>query len=133
MLSPDRLIAEFRREREITRGYHGREILELLQNAGDAARQGGVKGRVRIVITPHGLVMGNTSRPFDKGGVRSLQTANLSPKLQSEASVNRIMKRCSDLWSAYTDFRPKRRTFLPVLSRGKPGLYNSMTCAKTKK
>ncbi|RRJ97499.1 DUF3883 domain-containing protein [Opitutaceae bacterium TAV4] len=86
-LSPDRLVAEYRREREITRGYHGREILELLQNAGDAARQAGVKGCVRIVVTPHGLVIGNTGRPFDMGGVRSLQTANLSPKRQSETAV----------------------------------------------
>ena len=80
-------MAEYRREREITRGYHGREILELLQNAGDAARQTGVNGRVRIVVTPHGLVIGNTGRPFDTGGVRSLQTANLSPKRQSETAV----------------------------------------------
>ena len=86
-LSPERLVAEYRREREITRGYHGREILELLQNAGDAARQTGVNGRVRIVVTPHGLVIGNTGRPFDTGGVRSLQTANLSPKRQSETAV----------------------------------------------
>jgi len=86
-LSPERLIAEHRREREITRGYHGREILELLQNAGDAARQSDSPGRVRIVVTPHGLVIGNTGRPFDTGGVLSLQTANLSPKRQCEAVV----------------------------------------------
>ncbi len=86
-LSPERLIAEHRREREITRGYHGREILELLQNAADAARKSGVSGKLRIVITPHGLVMGNTGRAFDFGGVQSLQTANLSPKRQREAVV----------------------------------------------
>ncbi len=86
-LSPERLIAEYRREREITRDYHGREILELLQNAADAARALGVRGKVRIVVTPHGLVMGNTGLPFDKRGVQSLQTANLSPKRQREAVV----------------------------------------------
>ena len=86
-LSPERLIAEYRREREITRGYHGREILELLQNAGDAARMAGVPGKVRIVVTSHGLVIGNTGCPFDEGGVQSLQTANLSPKRQREAVV----------------------------------------------
>lgn len=84
-LSPKHLIAEYRREREITRGYHGREILELLQNAGDAARMAGVPGKVRIVVTSHGLVIGNTGRPFDEGGVQSLQTANLSPKRQRKA------------------------------------------------
>jgi hypothetical protein len=84
-LSPERLIAEYRREREITRGYHGREVLELLQNAGDAARISKVPGKVRIVVTTHGLVIGNTGRPFDKDGVQSLQTANLSPKRKRDA------------------------------------------------
>lgn len=85
--SPERLIAEYRREREITRGYHGREVLELLQNAADAARALGVSGKVRIVVTPSGLLMGNTGQPFDTGGVQSLQTANLSPKRQRESVV----------------------------------------------
>ena len=67
--------------------YHGREILELLQNAGDAARLLDVPGKVRLVVTSHGLVMGNTGRPFDTGGVQSLQTANLSPKRQREPVV----------------------------------------------
>ena len=84
LLSPGHLIAEHRHEREITGGYHGREIFELLQNAGDAARNAGVPGRVRIVVTEHGVVIGNTGHPFDKGGVESLRTANLSPKRQSE-------------------------------------------------
>lgn len=86
-LSPERLVAEYRREREITRGYHGREILELLQNAGDAAHQAEVRGRVRIVVDPLGMVVGNTGLPFDEGGMMSLQTANLSPKREREAVV----------------------------------------------
>jgi len=86
-LSPERLIAEYRREREVTRGYHGREILELLQNAGDAARMAGVQGRVHICVSAHGVVIGNTGQTFDAGGVRSLQTANLSPKRQRESAV----------------------------------------------
>lgn len=86
-LSPGHLIAEYRRERGITSGYHGREILELLQNAGDAAQQAGQKGRVRIVVTAHGVVVGNTGQPFDTGGVQSLQTANLSPKRRRESAV----------------------------------------------
>ena len=87
LLSPDRLIAEYRQECKITSGYHGREILELLQNAGDAARFQNVPGKIRIVLTSNGLVLGNTGRPFDEGGVQSLQTANLSPKRQREAVV----------------------------------------------
>ena len=86
-LSPQHLVAEYRREREITHGYHGREILELLQNAGDAARREDMPGRVRIVVNQHGMVIGNTGRPFDEGGMGSLQTANLSPKREREAVV----------------------------------------------
>jgi hypothetical protein len=84
LLSPGHLIAESRQERKITRGYHGRELLELLQNAGDAARNAGLPGCVRIVVNQHGVVIGNTGHPFDKGGVESLRTANLSPKRQIE-------------------------------------------------
>lgn len=87
LTSPGHLIAEYRQEREITRGYHGREILELLQNAGDAARKAGVRGRVRIVVIEQGVVMCNTGCPFDQGGVESLLTANLSPKRQIETAV----------------------------------------------
>ena len=36
---PERLIADFRRERQITVDYRGRELLELLQNANDAAAE----------------------------------------------------------------------------------------------
>lgn len=113
-LSPERLIAEYRREREITRGYHGREVLELLQNAGDAAREEGSPGRVRVVVTQHGLVMGNTGRPFDKGGVQSLQTANLSPKRQREAVV---------IGDKGLGFRSILNwTFSPLISSGEMGL-----------
>jgi len=66
LISPGHLIAEHRREREVTRGYHGREILELLQNAGDAARNAGERGRVRIVVTKQGVIVGNTECPFSK-------------------------------------------------------------------
>ncbi|MEI7911363.1 MAG: DUF3883 domain-containing protein [Verrucomicrobiota bacterium] len=87
LLSPERLISEYRHEREITRGYHGREILELLQNAGDAAHEANIKARVRIIVSQEGVVIGNTGRPFDVGGVKSLQTANLSPKRQRQKAV----------------------------------------------
>lgn len=87
VLSPERLIAEYRREHEITRGYHGREVLELLQNAADAARKAISPGRVRIIANQYGLIMGNTGQPFDNGGVQSLQIANLSPKRQREGMM----------------------------------------------
>ncbi len=87
LLSPSHLVAQSRREREIARGYHGREILELLQNAGDAACRAGTPGRVRLLVARGGIAIGNAGHPFEVGGVESLQTANLSPKRGREAAV----------------------------------------------
>ena len=86
-LEPNRLIADYRSERGITRGYHGREILELLQNAGDAACELEQAGRVHISLSSQGLVLANTGKPFDSGGVDSLMTANLSPKRKKQAVI----------------------------------------------
>ena len=79
-LSPDQLIADYRRERQITRDYQGREILELLQNANDAAAEKNTKGKVKLILSQDGLLIANTGRPFTIGGVQSLRISDLSPK-----------------------------------------------------
>lgn len=79
-----RLISDFRLEDQVTHDYEGREILELLQNAGDAASLIGVAGCVRIYLSELGLIIGNTGSPFSEEGVESLQTAHLSPKRQKK-------------------------------------------------
>jgi hypothetical protein len=84
---PALLIGQHRGEMETYRGYHGREILELLQNAADAASAAGERGQVRLIITPHGLVVGNTGQPFDFQGVESLLTANFSSKRLSGSAL----------------------------------------------
>ncbi len=86
-IRPESLIADYRKEHEIQKGYHGREILELLQNAGDAAREAGVDGRVKIELHDFGLLFANTGSPFQHEGIRSLITANLSPKRKKESSL----------------------------------------------
>lgn len=80
LAKPASMIADYRRERAITRDYEGREILELLQNAADQARESDIHGRVIIELLPEGLIVGNTGAAFSVGGVQSLQTAHLSPK-----------------------------------------------------
>src|ERR1039457_6901362 len=80
LVKPANLIAEYRHEREITRDYEGREILELLQNAADQAQESQIVGRVVLELLPEGLVVANTGATFSVGGVLSLETANLSPK-----------------------------------------------------
>lgn len=79
-MSPDQLIADYRRERQITRDYQGREILELLQNANDAAAEKNTKGKVKLILSQDGLIIANTGRPFTIGGVQSLRISDLSPK-----------------------------------------------------
>src|SRR5262249_44751648 len=79
---PSLLIADYRRERAIARDYEGREILELLQNANDQAAESGTRGRVIIELSPKGLIIANTGLPFSIGGVASLQTSHLSPKMR---------------------------------------------------
>ncbi|QXE85551.1 DUF3883 domain-containing protein [Geomonas nitrogeniifigens] len=80
LAKPANLIADYRHEKEITRDYEGREILELLQNAADQAQESQVAGRVVLELLPEGLVVANTGATFSVGGVLSLATANLSPK-----------------------------------------------------
>lgn len=79
-IKPGQLIADQRREQGISRDYEGREILELLQNATDAAKKTGQRGRIRVELLSQGLIVANTGLGFTTGGVQSLQTADLSPK-----------------------------------------------------
>src|SRR5439155_20609391 len=77
---PERLVADSNLERQVAGDYRGREILELLQNANDAATEANIRGRVRIELSSSGLVIANEGAPFTTEGVASLQLANFSPK-----------------------------------------------------
>lgn len=80
----DQLVADYNNEQSLTHDYEGREILELLQNAGDAAADAGIPGKVAIELHRDGIVVANTGAPFTSGGVNSLRTAHLSPKRLSQ-------------------------------------------------
>ena len=77
---PSFLTGHFRGERQIADDYAGRELLELVQNAADAATEVGGEGRVRIDIWPEGLTVANTGAPFRPGGVQSLMSVHASDK-----------------------------------------------------
>jgi len=77
---PERLVSDSNQERQVARDYAGREILELLQNANDAAIDAGMRGRVRIELSAAGLIVANEGAPFTRDGVASLKLANFSPK-----------------------------------------------------
>src|SRR2546429_1024686 len=75
---PSLLIADHLRERAITQDYEGREILELLQNANDAAAEARIAGKVLIELSKDGLLVANSGAPFSAQGIESLQTDHLS-------------------------------------------------------
>ena len=86
-IKPSQLVADQRREQGISRDYKGREILELLQNAADAARKAMQHGHARIELSSAGLLVANTGVGFTTGGVSSLQTADLSPKRSKNSQM----------------------------------------------
>lgn len=80
---PLELISHANRERGALEGYRGRQILELLQNADDAA-DGRTTSRLRIKITRKGVVAANTGHVFSKRGIKSLVISDASPKQLAE-------------------------------------------------
>ncbi|MFD9032932.1 sacsin N-terminal ATP-binding-like domain-containing protein [Streptomyces sp. NPDC059567] len=79
-------------------GYRDRLVVELAQNAADAARRAGVTGRLRLTLhaagpdAPAVLAAANTGAPLDATGVESLSTLRASAKRgeQDTAAVGRF-------------------------------------------
>ena len=61
-------------------GYRDRLIVELAQNAADAAARAGKPGRLRLTLRDGVLVAANTGAPLDAAGVESLSTLRASAK-----------------------------------------------------
>ncbi|MEU3292522.1 molecular chaperone Hsp90 [Streptomyces longwoodensis] len=66
-------------------GYRDRLVVELAQNAADAAARGRVAGRLLLTLRDGVLVAANTGAPLDAAGVESLATLRASAKRDSEA------------------------------------------------
>ncbi|MET9271709.1 hypothetical protein [Kribbella sp. NPDC003557] len=62
-------------------GYVDRLVVELAQNAADAAARAGLPGRVLYEFRNNTLVVANTGAPLDADGVESLATLRASAKL----------------------------------------------------
>ncbi|MFJ8012662.1 sacsin N-terminal ATP-binding-like domain-containing protein [Streptomyces sp. NPDC096339] len=79
-------------------GYRDRLVVELAQNAADAAARAGVPGRLRLTLHPgegeheHAvLAVANTGAPLDATGVESLSTLRASAKREpAHDSVGRF-------------------------------------------
>ncbi|MGH3263149.1 MAG: sacsin N-terminal ATP-binding-like domain-containing protein, partial [Trebonia sp.] len=61
-------------------GYRDRVIVELAQNAADAALRGGVPGRLRLTLRDGLLAALNDGAPLDGAGVEALSTLRASSK-----------------------------------------------------
>ncbi|MEU1511926.1 molecular chaperone Hsp90 [Streptomyces sp. NPDC005811] len=72
-------------------GYRDRLVVELAQNAADAAARAGVPGRLRLTLRDGVLVAANTGAPLDAAGVESLATLRASAKRDTQqVSVGRF-------------------------------------------
>ncbi|MFC4505856.1 MULTISPECIES: sacsin N-terminal ATP-binding-like domain-containing protein [Streptomyces] len=74
-------------------GYRDRLVVELAQNAADAAARAGVPGRLLLTLRDGVLVAANTGAPLDAAGVESLATLRASAKRdaqQAAAAVGRF-------------------------------------------
>ncbi|HEY2286812.1 MAG TPA: hypothetical protein VGH88_13820, partial [Streptosporangiaceae bacterium] len=74
-------------------GYRDRVIVELAQNAADAAARGGVPGRLRLALRDGTLTAANTGAPLDAAGVAALSTLRASSKrgpAAAQAAVGRF-------------------------------------------
>jgi hypothetical protein len=95
--SPARLREDANTEEDHARGYYrDRVIVELAQNAADAATRAGVPGRLllRLARTDSGrtvLVAANTGAPLDAEGVASLASMRASAK--RDGSFRRVVGR----------------------------------------
>nr|WP_227870377.1 molecular chaperone Hsp90 [Streptomyces otsuchiensis] len=88
--SPARFREDANAEEELARGgYRDRIVVELAQNAADAAARAGVPGRLRLELGDGLLTAANTGEPLTAAGAESLSTLRASAK-RDAPSVGRF-------------------------------------------
>lgn len=89
--SPARFREDANAEEELALGgYRDRLVVELAQNAADAAARAGVPGRLRLTLRDGVLCAANTGAPLDGQGVESLSTLRASSKREDAQQVGRF-------------------------------------------
>lgn len=76
----------YRSEIDRSKGYHGRQLLELLQNADDEA-ENTENPSVLIKLEQDRLIIANNGMPFSKEGILSLMYSNNSPKIKRQKKI----------------------------------------------
>jgi hypothetical protein len=88
--SPARFREDANAEQDLTHGsYRDRLLVELAQNAADAAARSGVDGRMRLSLVDGQLLAANTGAALDAAGVEALATLRASAK-RDGGSVGRF-------------------------------------------
>jgi hypothetical protein len=89
--SPARFREDANAEEDLVRGgYRDRLLVELAQNAADAAHRAGEAGRLRLELTGDVLHAANTGAPLDAAGVEALATLRASAKRDDGAAIGRF-------------------------------------------
>ncbi|WP_067185947.1 sacsin N-terminal ATP-binding-like domain-containing protein [Microtetraspora niveoalba] len=71
-------------------GYRDRLVVELAQNAADAALRAGSPGHLRLTLRDGVLLAANTGAPLDAEGVEGLSTLRVSGKKDETGAVGRF-------------------------------------------
>ncbi len=85
--SPQLIIENYNHEQENIYSYNGRQLLEMLQNADDAAGKNGCEKKVLIALEDDILTIANHGHAFSKGGLESILYSNLSPKVMEQNMI----------------------------------------------
>ena len=72
-------------------GYRDRVIVELAQNAADAAARAGVAGQLRLTLRDGTLTAANTGAPLDAAGVAGLSTLRASSKRGAQTAAGELV------------------------------------------
>ena len=84
--NPYRIRSDFNKENAELKGYHGRELLELLQNAVDALPDSGDRA-VKVELRGNILLFSNKGAVFDEDGIVSILYTDNSPKYNNNKYI----------------------------------------------
>ncbi|NIZ41568.1 DUF3883 domain-containing protein (plasmid) [Entomospira entomophila] len=83
---PQRIISDYNIEEQTKKDYHGREILELLQNAVDQLEEES-QSKILLKLNDNLLIIRNTGKPFSKEGLNSLMLSHFSGKSNEDNTI----------------------------------------------
>jgi uncharacterized protein DUF3883 len=84
--APYSIIEHYNSEQKNIEAYNGRQLLEMLQNADDAAITNKEKNAY-LGLQNNQLIIANNGEPFSEGGLISLLYSDLSPKVKEQNKI----------------------------------------------